>query len=64
MGSNTYKPGEPAPVSGQYGIKGPKGGNTGDERTSTKGRPLPPTPKPGQVYEVVDPTKNGAGKKK
>lgn len=56
------KPGQDAPVSGQYAIVGPRGGQTGAERTSIQGRPLPPTPKPGQGYVAVDPTKNGAGK--
>jgi len=39
-------PGSKAPVSGQYGIKGPRGGDTGKEVTAVKGEPLPPTPKP------------------
>jgi hypothetical protein len=58
----SYKPGQEAPRSGQYTIVGPRGGNTGQERTSTRGNTLPPTPKPGQSYVLVDPTKNGAGK--
>lgn len=57
-----YRPGQKAPVSGQYGIRGQRGGDTGRERTVVKGEPLPPTPKPGQGYVVNDPTKNGAGK--
>lgn len=56
------KPGQNAPRSGQYVIVGPRGGNTGEERTSTRGNPLPPTPQPKQTYRLVDPTKNGAGK--
>ncbi|YCQ22750.1 YjzC family protein (plasmid) [Arthrobacter sp. Z1-9] len=59
----SYKPGQDAPRSGQYVIVGPRGGVTGAERTSTRGNPLPPTPKPGQTYRLVDPTKNGAGKR-
>lgn len=55
------KPGSTAPVSGQYEIVGPRGGRTGRERTSTQGEPLPPTPKPGQTYNLVDPTRNGSG---
>lgn len=58
----SLKPGEKAPKSGQYGIVGPRGGKTGKERTVTKGEPMPPTPKSGQEYILVDPTKNGAGK--
>ena len=56
-----YRPGQIAPSSGQYGIIGPKGGQTGEERTVTKGEPLPPTPKPGQTYIIVDRTKNKSG---
>jgi len=58
------KPGQPAPRSGQYEIRGPRGGDiNGPERTVTRGEPLPPTQKSGQTYVLVDPSKNGAGKK-
>ena len=43
----TYKPGQKAPASGQYGVVGPKGGKTGTEVTATKGERLPPTQKSG-----------------
>ena len=56
------KPGSTAPRSGQYGIVGPQGGDTGKERTVTKGEPFPPTPKAGQGYVMNDPTKHKAGK--
>jgi hypothetical protein len=56
--AKTYKPGETAPRSGQYGIVGPRGGETGKDRTVTKGEPLPPTPEAGQKYVLVDPTKH------
>lgn len=58
----TYKPGEKAPRSGQYGIVGPRGGKTGEERTVVKGEPLPPTPKSGQKFTLDDPTKHKSGK--
>lgn len=51
-------PGQATPRSGQYGLVGPRGGDLGSEVTSTKGNPLPPTPKPGQGYRLVDPTKH------
>ena len=51
------KPGQQAPVSGQYQIIGPKGGK-GAERTVTKGEPLPPPPSKGSTYRLVDPTKH------
>ncbi len=52
-----YRPGQTAPKSGQYGIVGPRGGDTGRERTVVKGEPFPPTPTPGQTYVLVDPTR-------
>jgi len=55
------KPGQTAPRSGQYQQIGPKGGK-GPEVTVTKGEPLPPTPKPGTTYKLVDPTKHKSGK--
>ena len=51
--SKTLKPGSPAPQSGQY--QNPK---TGYEVTGVQGKPLPPTPRPGQGYVLVDPTKH------
>lgn len=63
MTKPTLNPGDRTPRSGQYEIVGPRGGRTGDERTSTRGNPLPPTPKPGQRYTLVDPTKHGGPKR-
>jgi len=48
-----YKPGQDAPISGQY-----QNPATGNEITGVQGKPLPPTPKPGQGYILVDPTKH------
>ncbi len=49
----TFKPGTPAPKSGQYeNIK------TGHEITGVRGKPLPPTPRPAQGYILVDQTKH------
>lgn len=59
MKDDLLKPGQPAPDSGQYEIVGPRGGSAGEgERTSTQGKPLPPTPDPGQRYRLVDPTRH------
>lgn len=58
MSGKFQKPGQTATRSGQYAIVGPRGGATGAERTVTKGEPLPPTPKAGQSYKLVDPTKH------
>lgn len=49
----TFKPGTPAPKSGQY-----QNLKTGNEVTGVKGKPLPPTPRPAQDYALVDPTKH------
>lgn len=56
--SPIFNPGQKAPISGQYGVVGPKGGKTGTEVTVTKGETLPPTPKPGQGFVLVDKTKH------
>ncbi len=56
--AKTYKPGQKATVSGQYPILGPRGGNTGKERTVVKGEPFPPTPQKGQRYGTPDRTKH------
>jgi site-specific DNA recombinase len=34
-----------------------------EERTVVRNEPLPPTPKPGMGYKLVDPTNNGSGRK-
>jgi hypothetical protein len=36
--------------------------SNGNEVTSVKGEPLPPTPTPGSTYTLVDPTKNKSGR--
>ncbi len=58
MTRKALRPGQPAPVSGQYQFSG-----TGTEITAVQGKPLPPTPKPGQTYTIVDPTKHKASKR-
>ncbi len=49
----TFKPGTPAPKSGQVKIPGSK-----VEVTVVEKKPMPPTPKPGQGYVYVDVTKH------
>jgi hypothetical protein len=51
------KPGQSVPVSGQYGVFGPRGAPAHQEVTGVRGKTLPPTPKPGQTYKLVDRTK-------
>jgi len=53
--SKTLKPGQPAPKSGIYDMLGPRGGHTGEQVVSTQHKPLPPTPKAGQSYELATP---------
>lgn len=53
------KPGAPAPASGQFVQVGPRGGNAGStEITAVQGKPMPPTTRPGQQWQMVDPTKH------
>ena len=58
MANSPLRPGDETPTSGQYEIIGPRGGHTGDEITGVQGKPLPPTPKPGMSFLLVDPTKH------
>lgn len=53
MAKPTYTPGEKAPKSGQY-----QNTTTKNEVTVVKSEPMPPTPKSGQKYVLVDPTKH------
>jgi len=62
-GKSSHKPGNIAPRSGQYKIIGPRGGSTGKgKRTIVRGEPFPPTPKAGQRYKMVNPTKHKSNK--
>ena len=49
----TFRPGTSAPASGQVKVPGSK-----VEVTVIEGKPMPPTPKPGQGYVYVDLTKH------
>jgi hypothetical protein len=53
--STILKPGQPAPQSGIYDMVGPRGGQTGEQKVSTERKPLPPTAKPGQGYQLAKP---------
>ena len=59
--TRNLKPGVKVPRSGQYQQTGPRGGQ-GKEVTSVKGERLPPTPKKGMTYKLVDATKNKSGR--
>ncbi len=48
-----FRPGQPAPASGQVKIPGSK-----TEKTVVEGKPMPPTTRPGQGYRYTDVTKH------
>ena len=52
------KPGQKAPTSGQYGLRGQRGADQRREATITKGEPAPPTPKPGMKWKLNDRTRH------
>jgi len=56
--AKTLHSGHKAPVSGQYGRVTSTGRLTQKEVTVSKGEPLPPTPKKGQGFVLVDKTKH------
>lgn len=58
--SELLRPGTRAPQSGQYEIVGPRGQRLGTPRTVAGGHPLPPTPKIGQRYRLVEPSAHKA----
>lgn len=59
MSDDLHKPGETTPVSGQYVVVGPRGGDRGGrEVTSVEGKPLPPTQGSGERYKLIDETKH------
>ncbi len=56
-------PGAAAPKSGIYEQVGPRGGKTGEQAVSVRGKPLPPTKKAGQGWTLIEPAQPKAGKK-
>ena len=48
-------PGTPAPRSGIYEQRGPRGGHTGHQASAIRGKPLPPTPS-GHMWTLVEPS--------
>lgn len=62
MAKPILKPGTIAKDSGQYALVGPRGGRTPDERTVVRGEPMPPTPKAGMGFVLVDKTKHSGRK--
>jgi hypothetical protein len=60
--SKTFKPGQKAPVSGIAEKLGPRGGKLPGDITIVKGHILPPAPKPGVTYKVIERTPHKRGK--
>jgi len=50
------RPGQRAPASGQYEIVNRRGTPTGAERTVVRDEPMPPTPRQGWGFVLVDRT--------
>ncbi len=61
MAKPTFRPGQTVRRPGQYELVGPRGRRTGREVTMPRDHTLPPTPEPGQGYELVDPSRNASG---
>ena len=57
MKTQPIAPGSIAKKAGIYGLVGPRGGLQGPQVTIPKGHRVPPTPKPGQQFILVDATK-------
>lgn len=47
-------PGTPTPKSGIYDERGRRGGKTGEQADSTRGKPLPPTRQPGNTWTLAE----------
>jgi transcriptional regulator with XRE-family HTH domain len=59
-GTDSFRPGQIAPRSGQYQQIGPRGGR-GKEITVVKGEALPPTPREKMTYVIVGSQKSKTG---
>jgi hypothetical protein len=55
-------PGMPTPRSGIYEQVGPRGGRTGEQADSTRGKPLPPTLPQNTGWRLDTPAKHKGGK--
>jgi hypothetical protein len=54
-----FRPGQIRPPSGVYDTVSPRGGiKPHAEVTHVQGRPMPPTPKPGDGYRIQDAAKH------
>jgi hypothetical protein len=62
MARKGLTPGTETPRSGLYDKIGPRGGDTGEQVSSTKGKPLPPTDKTGETWKLTKPAHHKSGK--
>ncbi len=62
MTKNPLPPGTPAPRSGIYEQLGPRGGKTGEQADSTRGKPLPPTEPGNKGWALVKAARHKSGR--
>lgn len=53
MSKRGLTPGTATPKSGIYEKLGPRGGKTGEQVSSTRNHPLPPTDRSGETWKLV-----------
>ena len=62
MPKRVLSPGTLAPRSGIYEQVGPRGGKTGEQADSTRGKPLPPTDRGNKGWTLVKAAHHRSGK--
>ena len=62
MANKKLTPGTKTPASGIYGEVNSRGGKTGEQISSTKDHPLPPTGKPNEKWQLIKPAIHKDGK--
>jgi hypothetical protein len=62
MTKKAIPPGTRAPRSGIYEQLGPRGGMTGEQADSTRGKPLPPTDPSNKGWTLVKAARHKSGK--
>jgi hypothetical protein len=62
MSKKSMPAGTPTPRSGIYEQAGPRGGKTGEQADSTRGKPLPPTEPGNKGWFLVQAARHKGGK--
>jgi hypothetical protein len=62
MSKRVLSPGIRAPRSGIYEQVGPRGGRTGEQADSTRGKPLPPIDRGNKGWTLVKAARHRSGK--